>query len=426
MSKEKPLVKIGVISDVQAYDVREDWGMSNLIKALKILAPLKPEVIINAGDLADSAEFPDVYNIYNQLFAEYFPDKLPQQVICAGNHDVWGSRGQSLSAMLDEFCRRLAIPRTAVYRKEINGFDFIAVSEEHVEDYTAETIAQLRQLLDESALHKPGKPVFVVTHYPPADTMSGSCSRHGRKSLRNLFNEYPQVVSLSGHTHYPLEDERAIWQQEFTAVTTATLSYGCIAENLFNVCNGILPFAREAVQVMYMEVFADKVVIRRYNVEDAREIKPHARWQFHWPYNPAQPELGLQRIKNRRAPEFPETAQLLLRYDYGFVYAVFDAARHDDMVKYYHIRTSVKQPDGSWKEQQSVDFAASFYRLQNNCSTREFLKLPDGALVSGEWNRIEIFPVETFGLTGRPLTVERLIPFTWRYRQIDPMAAPQE
>ena len=93
MSKEKPLVKIGVISDVQAYDVREDWGMSNLIKALKILAPLKPEVIINAGDLADSAEFPDVYNIYNQLFAEYFPDKLPQQVICAGNHDVWACVG---------------------------------------------------------------------------------------------------------------------------------------------------------------------------------------------------------------------------------------------------------------------------------------------------------------------------------------------
>ncbi len=422
----KVLLKVGIISDIQAYDVREDWGMGNLVKALKILAPFQPDVFINAGDLADLAEYPEAYTLYNQIFAEFFPEKQPQQVICAGNHDVWGLNNQTLPEMLDQFCSKLAIPRNEVCHTVVNGYDFIAITEEHVDDYTPQKLAEVKKLLDKISAEKPGKPVFIVTHYPPYDTMSGSHNHHGKKNLRDFFNSYPQVVSFSGHTHYPLEDERSIWQKEFTAVTTSTLSYGCLEERPFNTCNSILPFAREAVQAMYMEVFADKIVIRRYNVEDQREIKPQQRWNFALPYDPQKPQYSGERALDRMAPYFEKNASAVLRYDYGFAYLIFDAAKHDDMVQFYQIKASAKNSDGSWSEPRTVNYAADFYRLEQHRTGKEYFKLPHDLLTAGKLTRIEIYPQESFGKLGTPLVLERTIPAYWKFREFNPLDGPQE
>jgi hypothetical protein len=175
-----------------------------------------------------------------------------------------------------------------------------------------------------------------------------------------------------------------------------------------------------------MEVFADKIVIRRFNVEDQCELKPENRWQISLPCDPEHPQYGDDRAENRTVPEFPANAQAVLRYDYGFAYIIFDAAQHDDFVKSYIIRTSVKQDDGSWQEQAPVKFVASFYRLKCHRTNREFFKLPHDLLTAGKLHRFEIFPQESFGKTGEPLVLERLIPPTWSFRVFDPLAAPQE
>ena len=58
LKKDVPVLKIGIVSDSQCYDVREDWGMSNLADALKLLAEKKPEMLIMPGDLADLGDYP--------------------------------------------------------------------------------------------------------------------------------------------------------------------------------------------------------------------------------------------------------------------------------------------------------------------------------------------------------------------------------
>ena len=423
---QQPLLKVGIFSDVQAYDVREDWGMSNMVKALQILAPFKPDVFLNAGDIADLADYHGALKLYREIFREFFPGGEPQHVICAGNHDVWGTKNQTLPEMFDSFCQNIGIPHDEVCHTVVKGYDFIAITDEHCDDYTAPKLARVKELLDEATARDPQKPVFIVTHHPPANTVAGSYDRHGKKNLRELFNHYPQVVSFSGHTHYPTEDERAIWQKEFTAVTTSTLSYGCIKEGFFNTCNSILPFAREAIQALYMEVFADKIVIRRFNVADQCELKPQNVWQIALPCDPEHPQYGDDRALSRVAPEFPADAQAVLRYDYGFAYIIFDAAKHDDFVKSYLIKATVKQDDGTWKESAPVKYVADFYRMKCHRTNREFFKLPHDLLTPGKLTRLEIYPQESFGKIGEPLVLERVIPGTWSFRPFDPLSAPQE
>ena len=53
---------------------------------------------------------------------------------------------------------------------------------------------------------------------------------------------------------------------------------------------------------------------------------------------------------------------MVLRYDYGFVYAIFDAAKHDDMVQFYRIIARRKDADGNWTGFES-EFAMEVGKL---------------------------------------------------------------
>ena len=69
----------------------------------------------------------------------------------------------------------------------------------------------------------PTRPIFLTTHLPPYDTMYGSIP-WGNSQL-NWLSKFPQIVSISGHTHYAMTDERCIWQGSFTAIGTQSVSY---------------------------------------------------------------------------------------------------------------------------------------------------------------------------------------------------------
>ncbi|MBE6403762.1 MAG: hypothetical protein E7039_08595 [Lentisphaerae bacterium] len=422
----EPILKIGIVSDSQGYDVMEDWGMSNMEKALKMLAPYKPDIIISGGDIADLGAYHGAITLYKELCKKYFPYD-PVQIACAGNHDLWlADRNANREIPFKSFCEKMGISTENPYHTVINNYDFITVSEDINCNYTPELVEKLAVKLEIAAKRNSGKPIFVLSHFPPKDTMSGS-DHAGKTSLRELFNKYPQVISISGHTHYPLEDERCIWQGEFTAFTTSTLSYGCMAEDLFNVCNSIVPFAREAVQALYMEVFADHIEIHRYNVEDFCEIKPDMVWSFALPYDPANPEYSItRRAEKRNAPVFPENASLVLRYDYGFVYAVFDVAKHEDMVQYYCVEAARKDAAGVYQTTGSAKFVSDFYRLNSNKAKRMFFKLPEDLLIPGEIHKISVYAIESFGRKSEPLVIERVIPPDWRFKAIDPQCMPQE
>ncbi|MBO4632671.1 MAG: metallophosphoesterase [Lentisphaeria bacterium] len=413
MTKDRnPLLKVAVISDIQGYAEEYDWGMHNTELAFKLLAPKQPDVLMMGGDLADGPR-KDAFEYYQNLVHRYFAGKIPVSVACAGNHD-YSSAEKHDAAWSEELYRRFsaALEQTPdnPYHQVISGYDFIALSEDITSSnplhYSESMIAKLDAELKKAVSRDPEKPVFVITHFLPRNTVPGSHGASGIPELRELFNQYPQVVSFSCHVHYPLEDERNIWQGEFTAVQTSSLSYACMEEKPFNSCNSIIPFAREAVQCLYLEIFADHLEIHRYNVEDQREIKPDQVWNVDIPYLPATARYTDARKKSRKAPEFPSGTQAYLRYDYGYLYLIFEQAEHEDFTQFYKLILSDLDEAGNAVFKSETLYVSNFYRLERNRDHRQVIQLPGKDLTPKGRMRAEIYPVESFGNIGKPLIVD--------------------
>ena len=419
-------LKVAIISDSQAYPTLSDWGMNNLNKALKFLSPMKPDVLLMAGDLADGTNF-DTFKLYRELLEKYF-NPLPVHVGCAGNHDYWVPRGTERQPeyIYSEMSRLIGQKNANPLRETVGGYDFIALSEDinMTDGYSPKMLSALEEEIKAAIASDANKPVFVVTHFHPADTVSGSHTSSGRPELRELFNRYKQVVSISGHTHCPLEDERCIWQGEFTAINTSTLAYACVEEKCYNNCSVIIPYAREVLHIMFMEIYPDHFDIHRYNVEDRREIKPDKLWSCPIPYRPEEAKYTAARKLERTAPEFPADACGVLRYDYGFLYLIFDQAIHEDFTHFYDIKIYEKV-EGKLELKAEERYIGDFYRLQGIAGRQLSYKLPGELITPGCELHVEVYPVESFGNTGKPLIVERKIPCPLKYKEGKPLY-PQE
>lgn len=422
---QKPILKVGIISDIQGYPYKADWGFYNLEKTLQVLADKNIDILLNAGDIGDNGNDTAAIAYYMELVKKYFPQKLPPQVACLGNHDFEPrNRVRSQEDCLNGFFDALGETKEQVQHKVVGGFDFIALSSNLKHNYDKEDCEKLRPFLDKAVARDPSKPIFVITHYHPGKTVEASFGRDGSESLRTLLNGYPQVISFSGHSHSPLTDERCIWQGEFTAINTSGLSYCCVPEKYANGCGPIPPFAREGLFFMYMEIFEDHVKIHRYNAEDQEEIKPKMAWVIKTPYKPSEATYTDKRAKTRKAPVFPENSQLILRYDYGFAYLVFEQAKHDDFVHYYRV---VITPIESDIEGTPIEFRfiGNFYRTKQNRDTRLVFRMPPNTLEAGKRYRIELYPVETFGNEGAPLSIDIVTVDTYKFRNVAEIG-PQE
>lgn len=416
---EEPLLKVGILSDIQGYAEEYDWGMHNTELAFQLLVPKQPDVLLMGGDLTDGCR-KDAFAYYRKLVEKYFAGKIPVSVACAGNHDYLSDRpcgGRNRDeALYRQFCEALHQPAENPYHTVIGGYDFIAMSENISFNppmhYSEDMLARLEGELKKAVARDSGKPVFAVTHFLPRNTVPGSYGPYGVQGLRDLFNRYPQVVSFSSHVHYPLEDERNLWHGEFTAVQTSSLSYACMDEHPFNACNGIIPFAREAVQCMYMEIFADRLEIHRYNVEDQREIKPDRLWRVPLPFNPASAPYTASRKAGRKAPEFLPGTRGYLRYDYGYLYILFEEAKHEDFVQFYKLVLSDLDDAGNAVFKSEHLYVSNFYRLERNRDRRQVIQLPGADLTPDGRMRAEIYPMESFGRTGKPLVVDFRNPMT--------------
>ncbi len=115
------------------------------------------------------------------------------------------------------------------FHEVINGFHFIGISVsatfgDHYSQYQRDWLVEQ---LDEAVKDDPFKPIFVIHHEHVANTVYGSSDFDGWgvDYFADILKRYPQVVDFSGHSHYPINDPRSIWQGEFTALGTGGLYY---------------------------------------------------------------------------------------------------------------------------------------------------------------------------------------------------------
>ena len=400
----RPLLRIAIMSDIQGYPYPEDAGMRNLERALDVLAPLKPDVVVNDGDINDSGRDEDAVAWYKAR-CDARLGRLPH-VACMGNHEIAFipramAQERTPAACLRDFNAVFGYgPDEWIVRRTIRGFDFISLSLSRVKGYTDGEIGELESALDAAVARDATRPVFVVTHYHPYGTVNNSDNETQGLALRRLLDRYPQAVSISGHSHNPLQDPRSIWQGSFTAVDTSTLCYGCIVNDppAANQISCLIPYGHESVGFLTAEVYGDCIVFRRFSARDRREIGADDPWTVPWPHRPESPRYGFDvRKAATPAPQFDCDPEPTIWYDFGYVYLMFNAAKKRDAVFGYRVELL---EDGAGAK--SYFHLSDYYRSEGNRTGRIVFKAPPGALKKGASYRCRIYPAGFFGAEGRP------------------------
>lgn len=159
------------------------------------------------------------------------------------------------------------------FHRVIGGFHFIGISRsEKLKHYTKEQVKWLDDNINAAVNDDPEKPVFVFQHEHVRDTVYGSSKTDGwgLDVFTDVLSKYPQVVHISGHSHFPANDPRAVWQGSFTAINDGGLAYFELA---VDGKNGQFPEGKERMtQALIVEVDSDNRVLVKVLDVDAGKI----------------------------------------------------------------------------------------------------------------------------------------------------------
>lgn len=301
-------LRVAVISDLQLPD-SQDKTTHQYISFEKTLTMLKNkgmDALIIAGDFTDLST-KNAWGTFKEIYDKVMAgEKQPISLYIMGNHDYW----------LDYFLSAKEIGTPAKLQKRftkytgeypyshkvINGYHFICwSSSDGTYDKSYFDKEWIRGELDKAVADDPNKPIFVITHLNPYDTVYGS-DEWGNSDITDVLKDYRQVISISGHSHYSIIDERSIWQNEFTAFTTQSLDYielesgkfnGCIPKDAYgNMIADVLPGC------LYMEIGNEKITVSRLEANTGEELKEP--WVINAPFGS---EKSLNKYTDKRAED---------------------------------------------------------------------------------------------------------------------------
>jgi len=406
-----PNLRVGIVSDTQSYPgIDTDYGQKNLQSALTFLKDKNIDALIYAGDISDNGN-EVVYQEYHQIMERVFGKNQPETITIMGNHDYWKKDTEPLQAQRT-FCEGMRIPSINTH-KVVKGYDFIGLSPEAGECngvYGNASGEFLHKAMFEAEQRDPNKPVFITTHQHALNTVYGS-DGWGHSFITENLADYENAVHFSGHSHYALEDERSIYQKDFTAIGTSSLNY-CELEG-GRVNGSVPPDASKCVQFIYMEVFDDHIDFHRYNLIGEREIKPDALWRVELPLAKESFVYTDARAKHRSAPQFASDAQVAATVDatpFKAVNVSFNAATHDDFVHSYAITLQERMADGKWGEPKELLFFSDFYLGVEQMSDSPTLAIPAEFVNGNAEYLLTVTPIESFGKRGNTISTTLATP----------------
>lgn len=303
----RPNLRVGILSDVHV----NERAAVPLRSAFEFFRMRKVDAVLIAGDLSTRGQIEEL-QLLAKIWLEIFPgDRLPdgspvERLFITGNHDVDGHCFKPLTARKpladaeadsfyfhrEKFWRELfRIEYAPVVKREVKGYVFVLrnwhsrltcsqLKSAGWEGYSAEPEKNpLPEWFDRHAGELPlDRPFFFCQHEPPA----GTCSQDGVKALfddgtaKRMLKDFPNALSLSGHSHYSVLNGSSIWQGEFTAVNCgSSCGYAFTPPGRENGHTGSGDWRRRPPMTMppvdftacqqglLMEVFDDRIVFER-------------------------------------------------------------------------------------------------------------------------------------------------------------------
>ncbi len=329
--------RFGVLSDVH---VTTDAGSCKEFEhALRYFDEMKCDGVLLCGDIADYG-LTDELKAVGDTWFKVFPggrrsDGRPiAQLFHYGDHDMGGymhtrvaerNHPEKVIPLTDPAAAWEAAFRekwSPIQVKTVKGYTFILA---HHPKHTKETAygQRIPGVAEALAKHAPkdGRPFFFSQHRIVKNTAGGPWA-WGQEDgeSRAALNAYPNAIAFCGNGHFELQDERSIWQGEFTAVEVPSLRYLSIRAGRENSRGGDdspskmmnMVNTGGGKQGMMMEVYDDRIVLfRRDFINDCEVAAP---WEIPLPFGrgekPYDPEL---RAKREIAPQFDADAKVTVK-----------------------------------------------------------------------------------------------------------------
>ncbi len=279
------------------------------------------------------------------------------------------------------------------FHRIINGYHFIGISAstiegEHYSEYQKEWLVEQ---LDSAVADDPTKPIFVLQHEHISNTVYGSSDFEGwgMPDFAEILKNYPQVVDFSGHSHYPINDARSIWQGEYTALGTGGLYYG---EITVDDVKTVHPKGYRFVSTFWIvEVDANNRI--RFRAVDLKSKQYLCEYMLDNPferkYTPAQ------QIARSKPPVFADDANIKISGNY----VKFDAAESTDGMPIFIYRAFAVDAEGNRIPVGKT--VAQYYKYNVPDKVKiELENLPDGNYT------LEVVAENCYGIQSNPLTAE--------------------
>lgn len=256
ISEEKVYLRFIVLSDthITPSKVIEQKRLKNVLKTCYHLAKSIDAVVI-VGDLTDSGK-EEEYKTVKSIIDKHVKDNT-KFVACMGNHE-YNTRDLFTSIMSQNSRDNI----------KIGGYHFITLSpRESDTEYGGSRYyldrEWLKAQLEKAVEEDEKKPIFVFMHHGIKNTAFGT-DEWNTEDLYDVLKDYPQVVHFSGHSHYPLNNPKSIYQKDFTAINTCTISYFDFPSDIeMNIDYTLI---NNVCQALLVEVKGEDIRIRKLDL----------------------------------------------------------------------------------------------------------------------------------------------------------------
>lgn len=387
-----PVLRFAVCSDIHLKAKEDEPEEERLAAMLDFLYQYaagqnynKFDALVVAGDMTDEGK-PEQYRQFNRIVNNHLKDET-ELLICAGNHEYIAYRDKDASEGNRVFTKEMNRPVNSHHT--INGYHFITASYADDGKTFRSRTAWLKQELDNAAADCAQKPIFVIQHPAPFATIYGSIN-WGDMSTPKVLKHYHQVIDFSGHSHYPINDPRSIYQGKYTALGCGTLSY---YETELDYIAGQFPYnSQSAAQFNLVECDAEgNVFVRTYDLITNQFFKTEyyftglADKKFDYTFN--------KNKKRNKAPRFDDKSVYIGKNEKGETELTFSGTNEETVTESYKITVR-----NNGKVVFKYNVCGKYMYLFEKNEYRFCL----GKLKSGEKYKVHITALNAYGKCSKP------------------------
>ncbi len=278
----------------------------------------------------------------------------------------------------------------------VNGFHFISISNSYENAMSVSAEVWANKETDKALKDTPNLPVFTFQHPHNFCTVYGS-TVWASPQLSSAWRGHSNIVNFSGHSHFPMNDPRSIWQGSYTAL-------GCGGMDYFELENDLLvgqhPEGYEeaaqfyiveadtdgSVRILCYDLVSDGFFGEEYYIEDVND-----KSTFAYNFN--------NRKKYDNAPTWKDNTKAeLTKNDNNEYILTFDEAEDKLIVQNYKIRVLSKG-----FPIYSKTHISDYYLINNNDMAS--FNLGELNLKNGNEYKIEITAVNAYSEFSQPLLI---------------------